>query len=70
MEIEKLKPVVNQPQVWQPLLEYFEDVEHGILMQMKFAEEEHRMRQLQGQLQLLDTLKRMRDSVNSNSRGE
>lgn len=66
MEIKKLKPVVNQPECWNPLKEYFEEVEKGILQQMKFAEEDFRIRQLQGQLQLLDTLKRMRDNVNSN----
>lgn len=67
MEIKRLKPVVNQPECWKPLLEYFNEVEHGILMQMKFAEDEPRMRQLQGQLQLLDSLKRLREQVNTNS---
>jgi len=64
MEIKKLKPVVNQPECWNPLKEYYESVEQGILQQMRFAEEESRLRQLQGQLQLLDSLKRLRETVN------
>ena len=61
--IKQLAPVVNQPEVWEPLNEYILELEKETISQFKAATTTEQLWQMQGQLRLLDSFKRMRDRV-------
>ncbi len=59
----KVAPLVNNPQIWQGLEEYLNDLKDLTVKGLVMAQSESELRQLQGKLVLLETLLSLKSNV-------
>jgi hypothetical protein len=59
----KVAPLVNNPQIWQGLVEYLHSLKDLTVRGLVMAQSESELRQLQGKLVLLETLLSLKDNV-------
>lgn len=65
MDLDKLKPIVNDPIMWGKLANYFEMLYNNSIQEISNAETDRQMYRIQGEMRLLRKLKSLKEVVNS-----
>lgn len=65
MELRKLKPIVNNPEIWGTFLEYIENQERQAMGNLLHTKETEQLWRAQGFMSALKFVKDLKDKVNA-----
>lgn len=65
MDLQKLKPLVNNPPIWELLNLYLSDLEKNLVSTLKTAADLETIYRTQGGLRTIQMLQTLRDKVNA-----
>lgn len=65
MNLQQLKPLVNNPQMWEVLNLYLSDLEKNLISTLKTSSDIETIYRTQGGLRTIQMLQSLRDKVNA-----